>query len=146
MNSATQQILFRLAEDAAEIVEEYTVDVPTIFPTMEEVAEHMATLNDDAYGGTTPKQVFALAMAEVLFTALAEGQVWLRWRPLFGSEYPPGLPVRCTQTGPPCTTCGLKHVVAATSVEGNEELPVWRCPGCGTETPVDVDDAEGRAS
>ena len=137
MNSVTQQILSRLAEDAEEIVEEYTADVPPVFPTMEEVVQHIATLNDDWYGSTTPKQVFALAMAEVLFQALAEGRIWLRWKPLFGATYP---------SGPPCLNCGRERTVAATAIEANEEVPIWRCPDCGTETAVDTDDAEGRMS
>ena len=47
MNSTTQRILSRLAEDAEEIVEEYTADVPPVFPTMEEMVQCVATLTDN---------------------------------------------------------------------------------------------------
>ena len=136
MNSVTQQTLAQFAEEAAEIVEEYTVDVPPVFPTIEEMVQHMATLNDDWYGSTTPKQMFALAMAEVLFQALAEDRVWLRRKPLFGAVYRPG---------PPCLNCGRK-TIPATGIEGNEEIHVWHCPGCGMQSPVSQDCKEGAMS
>jgi len=131
MNSTTADILRKACglDDAlspADVAEHLTL-----------AAEDHITDADEGLVTLDEERVAALRAAAAVFSALHRGTVWLRHKPLFGSEYPPG---------PPCTTCGLDHTVAATSIEGDEELHVWRCPGCGAETPVEVDHTEGRMS